>query len=118
MCLGDVIAFRAMDIYSEYSLLARASSKNPMEVWGAVAESWIPVFGPPRTIQADAGGTWKNETWADFCTERNIRPRFQGQGGHPWLFERRNGLALGIYDRPAADDRFRAARFRMKCSSV
>ena len=31
--------------------------------------------------------------------ERRIKLVFQGVGAHPWILERRNGLARGIYNR-------------------
>ena len=45
---------------------------------------------------------WMRE---DFSTGRRSRLQFQGVGAHPWLLEGRNGLARGIYNRPATDDR-------------
>ena len=63
-------------------------------------------FGPPKCLQMDGGGEWENEVWADYCTERRIKLLFQGVGAHPWLLERRNGLARGIYNRLVEDDRF------------
>ena len=49
---------------------------------------------------------WENEVWTDYCSERCIKLLFQGAGAHPWLLERRNGLARGIYNRLVEDDRF------------
>ena len=42
---------------------------------------------------------------ADLCPERRIKLQSQGVGAHPWIFERRNGLARGGYNRSVADDR-------------
>ena len=53
----------------------------------------------------DEGGEWQNEVRADYCSERRIKLLFQGVGAHPWLLERRYGLARGIYKRLAEDDR-------------
>ena len=35
--------------------------------------------------------------------ERRTKLVFQGAGAHPWILERRNGLARGIYNRLKAD---------------
>ena len=37
---------------------------------------------------------------------RRIKVLFQGGGSHPWILERRNGVASGIYYRLREDDRF------------
>ena len=52
----------------------------------------------------DDGGEWKNELWAEFRSERRIKLLFRGAGAHPWILERRNGLARGVYKRRKADD--------------
>ena len=49
-----------------------------------------------------AGG---NEIWTDLCAGRRIKAQFQDVGAHPWILERMNGIAQGIYNRPIADDR-------------
>ena len=54
----------------------------------------------------DEGGEWKNAIWTDLCAERRIKVQFRGVGAHPWLLERRNGPARGIYNRLVEDDRF------------
>ena len=36
---------------------------------------------------------------ADLRAERRIKLQLQGVGAHPWLLERLNGLARGIYNR-------------------
>ena len=54
----------------------------------------------------DEGGERENEVWADYCSERRTELFFQGVGAHPWLLERQNGLARGIYNRLIEDDRF------------
>ena len=53
----------------------------------------------------DEGGKWKHEIWTDLRAERRIELQFRGAGAHPWILERRNGLARGIYSR-LVDDRF------------
>ena len=57
------------------------------------------------------GGEWKNEIRTDFCSEGRIKLHFQGVGAHPWLLERRNGLARGIYNRLVEDGRFLSKTF-------
>ena len=49
-------------------------------------------------------GGWKDEMWTDYCAERRIKLRFHGVGAHPWLLERRNGLARRIKIRLIEDD--------------
>ena len=44
--LDGIIAMRAMDGYSKYSLLAPALSGNLQEVRDAVCGAWTGVFGP------------------------------------------------------------------------
>ena len=91
--LDDFIVLRALDLLSRYSSLAPVRSKNPGEVWGAFRTSRIAVFAKPRSIQMDEGGEWKNELWADSRADRYIRLQLRGVGAHPWISERRNGLA-------------------------
>ena len=71
--LDDIIAAHAMDVFSKYSLLHRVKSKNPQEVWDVFCASWLGTFGPPKCLQMDEGGEWKNEVWADYCSERRIK---------------------------------------------
>ena len=54
----------------------------------------------------DGGGEWKNKVWADSCSVRGTRLQSQGVGARPWILERRKGLARGIYNRLAPNDRF------------
>ena len=53
-------------------------------------------------IQVDEGGGWKNELWAELRSERGVKS-FQEVRAHPWLLERRNGLARGIFNRLKED---------------
>ena len=64
------------------------------------------AFGKPRIVQMDEGGGWKNDLWVDSCADRYIRLQNQGVGAHPWILERRNELARGIYNRMHADGRY------------
>ena len=70
-----------------------------------VADS-VGIFGSPGGIQIDEGREGKNEIWTYLCRERLIEFQFQGVGAHPWLSDRRNGLARGIYDRVNGNYRF------------
>ena len=72
-------------------------------MWDAFVSSWIGVFGSPKCLHLDEGGEWKNDLWRDLCVERRIKLVFQGVGAHPWISERRNGLARGIYNRLKED---------------
>ena len=74
-----------MDVFSKYSILTPVRSKNPLEVRDASVASWIGIFGPPKAIQMDEGGEWKNEAWTDFCADRRIK-----------LFSRARALARGF----------------------
>ena len=103
---GDPVVLHIMDVFSNYSILTPVRSKNPLEVWDAFVFCRVGIFGPPKAIQMDEGGGWKNEVWTDFCAGRRIKLFFQGVGDHPWILERRNGLARGIYNRMMADGRF------------
>ena len=42
--------------------------------------------------------------------ERRIKLVFQGVGAHPWISERRNGLARGIYNRLKEDSFYTGAQ--------
>ena len=101
--LDDIIALHIMDVFSKYSILTRVRPKNPQEVWDAFLASWVGVFGAPKSLHLDEGGEWKNDLWRDLCVGRRIKLIFQGVGAHPWILERRNGLARGIYNRLKAD---------------
>ena len=81
--LGALIVAHAMDVFPKYSALQPAQSKNPQEVWGVFCAGWLGAFGPPKCIQMDEGGEWKNEIRTDFRTERRIKLQFQGVGAPP-----------------------------------
>ena len=95
--LGDLVALRAMDMFSKNSLILPARSKNPPDVWDSSRGGWLGTFGPPKCLQMDERGDWKNEIWTDLRAELRIKLQFQGVGAHPWLLGRRNGLARGIF---------------------
>ena len=64
--LDDIIADRAMAVFSKYSLLIRVCSKNPQEAWGAFCDSRIGVFGLPQCVQiapSIPGGRDRNASW-------------------------------------------------------
>ena len=104
--LDDIIALHVLALFSRYSFLVPDRLKNPGEVWDAFCTSRIAEFGKPHSIQMDEGGEWKNELRVDLCADRYTKLQFQGAGAHPWISERRNGLARGIYNRPKADGRY------------
>ena len=85
---GDAIALRGMDVCSKYSTDAR----------GVFRKSRLELFGMPK--------------WVQVCGEMECGRIFAGNvpvsgvGAQPWSLKRRNGLARGTYDEPAADDRF------------
>ena len=70
--MDDIIAARAMDVFSKYSILHQVKSKNPQEAWDVFCAGWLGTFGPPKSIQMDAGGERKNEVRTDYCSERRI----------------------------------------------
>ena len=96
--LGDLIILHVLGVFPRYSLLAPGRSKNPAEVWDTFCASWVAVFGKPRIVQMDEEGGWKHDLWVDLCADRYIRLQNQGVGAHPWILERRNELARGIYN--------------------
>ena len=49
--LGCLVTPHTIDLFSRYSTPVRASSKNPLEVWGALAASRITVLGKPGRFQ-------------------------------------------------------------------
>ena len=57
------------------------------------------------SIQMDDGGEWGSGARADLRSERGIKLQFAGVGAHPWVLERQNGLARGVYNRLVAGDR-------------
>ena len=76
--LDGIIASHIMDAFSKYSILTRARSKNPQEVWDAFISSWVGVFGNPKSLHLDEGCEWKNDLWRDLCVDRRIKLVFQG----------------------------------------
>ena len=59
---------------------------------------WVSLGHPSAYIWM-RGGEWKKGLWRDLCVEPRIKLVIQGVGAHPWILERRNGLARGIYNR-------------------
>ena len=90
----DTIAAHVMDVFSKYRHLISVRTKNPQEVRDAFCISRIGVFGPPMSIQMGEGGEWDHQI---------IVPWFSS---HPWILERRNSLARGIYNRLKEGDPF------------
>ena len=62
---ADIIESDAMDVSSECAFLMPARSKTFQEVWGALRNSRIGVFGPSQCAQMDEGGERKNEVRMD-----------------------------------------------------
>ena len=44
----DIIALHIMDVFSKYSILARARSEYPQEAWDASLPSWRGSLAPPK----------------------------------------------------------------------
>ena len=53
-----------------------------------------------------AGGRWQNGVSTELRSARRIKLLPQGFGARPWILERRNGLARGVYNRWVEADRF------------
>ena len=105
--LDDIISVRVMAVFPKYPLLVPSRTKNPREVWDAPCGSWIGVSGPPMCIQMDEGAEWNGTVFgAKLCSGRRIRLHFRGVGARPWILERLNCAARGIYYRLRGDDRF------------
>ena len=51
-------------------------------------------------------GATGRRIWTYFCAERRIKLLSQGVGAHPWILERRNGLARGSFNRLSENDRY------------
>ena len=85
-----------MDAFPKSSPPIPVRSRNPPEVWGAACGTQMGVSGQLESIQTNEGGEWGNEVWADLCSERRIKLQSQVAGLHPWILERRNGLARGF----------------------
>ena len=58
---GDLIALRAMDVFSKYSLLIPVRSEGPPEVWDFISDSRIGVSGQPQSIRTDEGEEGQNK---------------------------------------------------------
>ena len=56
MSLAYIISLRATDVFSEYSLLMPARSKDPQRVRGAICTSRIGVSGQAQGTQMGGGG--------------------------------------------------------------
>ena len=78
-----IAALHVMDVFSMYSPVPPARPKNPQEVWGAISNLRIGIFGPPKCIQMDEGKGRKDEVWTDYCSGRRIKLLLQGVGAHP-----------------------------------
>ena len=104
--LDDLIALRALVMFSKYSPLLPVQPENPQEAWDAFRGGSLGAIGPPKCLQMDEGGGWKNELRADLRADRRFKLQFQGVGARPWLLERRNEITRRIYNRLFEDDRF------------
>ena len=65
LVLDDIIALRAMDMFSKYSRPPPVRAENPQEVWDAFCGGWLGTFGSPESIQMGEGGEWQNEMRTD-----------------------------------------------------
>ena len=70
--LVGILALRAMDMYSKYSLLMPVRAGNPSEARGASRSSWIAICGRSQCIRMDEGGGWGNEVRTDLCAGRRL----------------------------------------------
>ena len=114
--LDDIIALRTMDVLSKYSLLTRVRSGNPLEAWDVPLSSWVGAFGTAKCLHLDKGGVWNNDLWRDLCVERCMKSALQGVGAHPWIVERRNGLARDFCSRQKEDRYYMGLQLSRRCS--
>ena len=82
---GTSIAWRAMDVYFEYSPLIPVRTRNHRGIRGVFCGPRIAIFGRPKYIQTDEGGAWGHELLPDPCFERREKFRPQRAGAHQWL---------------------------------
>ena len=106
MFLGDLTISRILSLFSRYSPLVPARSKNPEGLWDTSCASWVAVFGEHRIIQMVEGGEWQNDLCVDLRADRYIKLQSHGAGSHPWISGRRNGLAREIFNRMQANGRY------------
>ena len=102
---GDIAAVRVTPVSSKYPLLRPVRTKNPQGARDTFCNSWVGVFGPTMCIQMDEGGERKHESRTKLRSGRRIKKLLQGVGAHPWVLQRRNGLARGNYNRLKDDHR-------------
>ena len=108
--LDGIIALHIMGVFSKYSILTRVRSKNPQEVWDAFISSWVGVFGPPKCLHLDEGVNGKMISGETCVWNVALNWFSRGEGAHPWILERRNGLARGIYNRLKEDRHYTGPR--------
>ena len=77
--LSDLIGLRALDVFPKCPLVVPARSRDRRELWGAFCSVRIGAVGRPKRIQMDKGGDWKNEVWADPCSDCRIKLPFHGE---------------------------------------
>ena len=53
LLLGDITVLHVLDLFSRYSLLSPAGSKNPVEVRDTFCMSRVAILGEPRITQMD-----------------------------------------------------------------
>ena len=83
--LSDLIGLRALDVFPKCPLVVPARSRDPQGVWGAFCSVRIGAVGRPKRTQMDKGGDWKNEVWADPCSDCRIKLPFHGEVRAPGL---------------------------------
>ena len=54
--MDEIIALRAMDTVSEYSLFLSVQPETPQEVWEALCGGCLGIFGSPKNARGDEGG--------------------------------------------------------------
>ena len=89
--LSDLLGLRALDVFPKCPLVVPARSRGPQEVWGAFRSVRISAVGHPKRIRMDKGGEWKNEVWADSCSDCRIKLPFQGKVRAPGFL----GVVMG-----------------------
>ena len=92
--LRDLIGLSALDVSPKAPPVVPARSRDPQEVWGAFRSVRISAVGHPKRIRMDKGGEWKNEVWADPCSDGRIKLPFQGRVRAPGFL----GVVMDLRD--------------------
>ena len=105
LLLGDLIASRAMAVFSTHSRLVPGRPRKLREVRDASCGARVGVLEQPKCFQVDGGGEWKSEGSPDLRLDRRIKLQFK-VGCAPLDSCASGELARSICYWLVADDRF------------